>query len=233
MFQHRRRSGGRHSADHGHPLPNVLFPTSAKRSPTRSRAQVFPPVHLDPINFEALVSAAARESRTAAGGVAGSQLGPPVFGRPLALADFAPLRRARSARSFIPRRKRRCSTTHRRSRPSRCLFWDAKCRSKSSSPSKAGYKIRDATGTVAWMEKRRLPTGARSSSAHRQLMSLASPEANAAVVFKAEQNVLLELVDAVSCHQHARVGEGPTSRRPDRIRPHFASLGPLELRSRR
>jgi len=58
------------------------------------------------------------------------------------------------------------------------------------------YKIRDATGTVAWME--------RKSAADRRTVVvrtatadvLASPDANAAVVFKAEQNVLLELSDA-------------------------------------
>jgi SH3-like domain-containing protein len=58
------------------------------------------------------------------------------------------------------------------------------------------YKIRDATGTVAWMEKK--------SAADRRMVVvrastadvLANPDANAAVVFKAEQNVLLELADA-------------------------------------
>ena len=58
------------------------------------------------------------------------------------------------------------------------------------------YKIRDATGSVAWMEKKavadRRTVVVRASTAD----VLASPEANAAVVFKAEQNVLLELVDA-------------------------------------
>jgi SH3-like domain-containing protein len=57
------------------------------------------------------------------------------------------------------------------------------------------YKIRDATGTVAWMEKK--------SAADRRTVVvranvadiLANPDASAAVVFKAEQNVLLELAD--------------------------------------
>jgi SH3-like domain-containing protein len=57
------------------------------------------------------------------------------------------------------------------------------------------YKIRDATGTVAWME--------RKSAADRRTVVVrspladvvAAPDANAAVVFKAEQNVLLELAD--------------------------------------
>ena len=57
------------------------------------------------------------------------------------------------------------------------------------------YKIRDATGSVAWMEKKavadRRTVVVRASSAD----IVASPEASAAVVFKAEQNVLLELAD--------------------------------------
>jgi SH3-like domain-containing protein len=58
------------------------------------------------------------------------------------------------------------------------------------------YKIRDATGSVAWIEKKavadRRTVVVRASSAD----IVASPEANAAIVFKAEQNVLLELADA-------------------------------------
>ena len=57
------------------------------------------------------------------------------------------------------------------------------------------YKIRDATGTVAWMEKKsaidRRTVVVRAAAAE----VLANPEASAAVVFKAEQNVLLELAD--------------------------------------
>lgn len=58
------------------------------------------------------------------------------------------------------------------------------------------YKIRDATGTVAWMEKKfaadRRTVVVRAPAAE----VLATPEASAAVVFKAEQNVLLDLADA-------------------------------------
>jgi SH3-like domain-containing protein len=58
------------------------------------------------------------------------------------------------------------------------------------------YKIRDATGTVAWLEKKsaadRRTVVVRAAAAD----ILANPEASAAVVFKAEQNVLLELADA-------------------------------------
>lgn len=56
-------------------------------------------------------------------------------------------------------------------------------------------KVRDLGGTVAWIEK-------KSVSERRMLVVrnptadiLAQPEASAPVIFKAEQNVLLELVD--------------------------------------
>lgn len=56
-------------------------------------------------------------------------------------------------------------------------------------------KVRDAGGTVAWLER-------KSVSEKRMLVVraavadiLASPDASAPVVFKAEQNVLLELLD--------------------------------------
>src|SRR5271167_1083582 len=57
-------------------------------------------------------------------------------------------------------------------------------------------KVRDAGGTVAWIEK-------KSVADKRVLLVraavadiLATPDASAAVVFKAEQNVLLDLVDS-------------------------------------
>jgi SH3-like domain-containing protein len=57
------------------------------------------------------------------------------------------------------------------------------------------FKVRDAGGSVAWIEK-------KSIADKRMLMVraatadvLANPEPNAPVVFKAEQNVLLELAD--------------------------------------
>jgi SH3-like domain-containing protein len=58
------------------------------------------------------------------------------------------------------------------------------------------YKIRDATGTVAWVEKK--STADRRTVVVRANTAdvLASAGANAPVVFKAEQNVLLELADA-------------------------------------
>ena len=56
-------------------------------------------------------------------------------------------------------------------------------------------KIRDASGTVAWIERKAV-------SERRTLIVrvpvadvLAAPETNAPLVFKAEQNVVLELID--------------------------------------
>ena len=57
------------------------------------------------------------------------------------------------------------------------------------------YKIRDATGTVAWIEKKSV-SGRRTVVVRTNAADvLAAPEAGAALVFKAEQNVLLELAD--------------------------------------
>ena len=56
-------------------------------------------------------------------------------------------------------------------------------------------KVRDAGGTVAWIEKRAV--GDKRMLVVRMPVAdvHANPDAAAAVVFKAEQNVLLELVD--------------------------------------
>jgi SH3-like domain-containing protein len=57
-------------------------------------------------------------------------------------------------------------------------------------------KVRDAGGTVAWIEKKAV--GERRVLMVRSPVAeiLASPDASAPLVFKAEQNVVLELVDA-------------------------------------
>ena len=57
-------------------------------------------------------------------------------------------------------------------------------------------KVRDASGTVAWVEKKAL--GDKRMLVVRAPVAevLASPAENAPLVFKAEQNVLLELADA-------------------------------------
>ncbi|MDQ2961738.1 MAG: SH3 domain-containing protein [Pseudomonadota bacterium] len=56
-------------------------------------------------------------------------------------------------------------------------------------------KVRDASGTVAWIEKKSV--GERRVLMVRAAVAdvLVNPEASAPLVFKAEQNVLLDLVD--------------------------------------
>src|ERR1700758_5157763 len=56
-------------------------------------------------------------------------------------------------------------------------------------------KVRDAGGTVAWIEKKAV--GERRVLMVRVPVAevLSSPDASAPLVFKAEQNVLLELID--------------------------------------
>jgi SH3-like domain-containing protein len=56
-------------------------------------------------------------------------------------------------------------------------------------------KVRDLGGTVAWIDKKSV--GERRTLVVRSPTAdiLAQPEASAPIVFKAEQNVLLELVD--------------------------------------
>ncbi len=56
-------------------------------------------------------------------------------------------------------------------------------------------KVRDAGGTVAWVERKSL-ADKRTLIVRTPIADvLAAPEANAAVVFKVEQNVLLDLAD--------------------------------------
>jgi len=56
-------------------------------------------------------------------------------------------------------------------------------------------KVRDAAGTVAWIEKRSVGDKRMLVVRAPTADVLAQPEGSAAVVFKAEQNVLLELID--------------------------------------
>ena len=56
-------------------------------------------------------------------------------------------------------------------------------------------KVRDAGGTVAWVERKSL-ADKRTLIVRAPIADvLAAPDANAAVVFKVEQNVLLDLAD--------------------------------------
>src|SRR6266851_7110557 len=56
-------------------------------------------------------------------------------------------------------------------------------------------KVRDVGGTVAWVEKKSVGDKRMLTVRSTTADVLAQPEASSAVVFKAEQNVLLELVD--------------------------------------
>jgi len=57
------------------------------------------------------------------------------------------------------------------------------------------FKVRDAAGTIAWVERKAV-SDRRMLVVRAPLADiLSSPEASAPVVFKAEQNVVLELLD--------------------------------------
>ncbi len=56
-------------------------------------------------------------------------------------------------------------------------------------------KVRDAGGTVAWIEKKSVGEKRVLSVRASVADVFANPDASASLVFKAEQNVLLELVD--------------------------------------
>jgi SH3-like domain-containing protein len=56
-------------------------------------------------------------------------------------------------------------------------------------------KVRDAGGTVAWIEKKSVTEKRMLVVRNATADIVAQPEPSAPVVFKAEQNVLLELVD--------------------------------------
>jgi SH3-like domain-containing protein len=56
-------------------------------------------------------------------------------------------------------------------------------------------KVRDAGGTVAWVEKRSIGEKRTLMVRSPTAEIYAQPEASSAIVFKAEQNVLLELLD--------------------------------------
>ena len=56
-------------------------------------------------------------------------------------------------------------------------------------------KVRDAGGTVAWIDKKAVAERRMVVVRAPQADVLASPESGSAVVFKAEQNVVLELID--------------------------------------
>ena len=59
-------------------------------------------------------------------------------------------------------------------------------------------KVRDAGGTVAWIDKKAVTERRTLVVRAPQAEVFANPDASAPVVFKAEQNVVLELIDPAS-----------------------------------
>ena len=57
-------------------------------------------------------------------------------------------------------------------------------------------KVRDAGGTVAWIDRKAVAERRMVVVRAPQAEVFASPDATSALVFKAEQNVVLELIDA-------------------------------------
>jgi SH3-like domain-containing protein len=57
-------------------------------------------------------------------------------------------------------------------------------------------KVRDSSGSVAWVERKAVTDRRMLTVRTANAEVLAAPDASAAVVFKADQNVLLELADA-------------------------------------
>ena len=128
------------------------------------------------------------------------------------------------------RARRRCSTTRRRRRRARCSSTAATCRSRCSSPSKAGPRC--ATRRHDRLDRRASRSTDKRMCVVRPALAdvRATPEEAAPVVFRAEQNVLLELAETAaspSAHRDARLGEGAPSRRAERLRAHRAGLRAL------
>lgn len=72
-------------------------------------------------------------------------------------------------------------------------------------------KVRDASGSLAWIEKKALTERRTVVVRTAQAEVLAAPEATASLVFRAEQNVLLEIVElpaAGSIWAHVRHRDG-------------------------
>lgn len=59
-------------------------------------------------------------------------------------------------------------------------------------------KVRDATGSIGWVEKRTLSDKRMLVVRTPMAEVLANPDASAALVFRAEQNVLLELAESAT-----------------------------------
>ena len=69
-------------------------------------------------------------------------------------------------------------------------------------------KVRDAAGSLAWIEKHRLAEKRTLLVTVPRAQVRAQPEANAALVFEAEKDVVLELIDPIPIAGWAKVRHG-------------------------
>ena len=97
-------------------------------------------------------------------------------------------------------------------------------------PVEGWIKVRDVGGTIGWVEKRTL--GDRRTLVVRVPLAevRAIPDDAAPIVFRAEQNVLLELAEPATSAQHdgdAGLGRRQASRRPGGIRADIAGVRTL------
>ena len=89
--------------------------------------------------------------------------------------------------------------------------------------SRAGPRSATPPGHSAGSPARACPTSGCCWCASRSPTCAPIRTTRAPVVFRAEQNVLLELGESAASpgdHGHSRLGQGPPSRRPDGLRPH-------------
>ena len=67
------------------------------------------------------------------------------------------------------------------------------------------YKVRDASGTLSWIEKKQLQEKRNLIVTAPRAQVRAQAEPNAATVFEAEKDVILELVDPVAATGWAKI----------------------------
>ena len=93
-------------------------------------------------------------------------------------------------------------------------------------------KIRDAGGAFGWIPNKGL-ADKRVLLVRTPVAEIrANPDDGSPIVFRAEQNVLLDLAESAASpgdHRHARMGEGAPPRRSDGLRPREPGFRPLAL----
>lgn len=72
------------------------------------------------------------------------------------------------------------------------------------------YKVRDAAGGLAWVEAKALSTRKVVMVKIARADVRRNPDENAPVVFQADQDVLLEVLDTVDNWAHVKHGDGAT-----------------------